>query len=203
MELVWFGVGVVAGALSVGAWARQKRVAGTTTAASATVADAGNLESTAEPEALPVPDATASAEDRLQTAKREVEALDDAIQRPADLLQQAAFREGTDLLAGPDFDAARVIDGLTAQGYVLPSMAANALASRDDVEQHKVLDALPNLGAYAMHFVLAWLQTRPDATALGALVQAAREWWWDYAGLRADLRRYLQWAALQPGHDAP
>jgi ATP-dependent Clp protease ATP-binding subunit ClpC len=201
MELVWFGVGVAAGAASVWAWARQKRTDGATTESVAT-ADVENVASVPEPEAPPALDATGTAEDRLQAAKREVEARDDAIQRPSDLLLQSSFKEGTDLLAGPDFDAARVIDGLTAQGYVLPSMAASALARRHDVEQQKVLETLPHLGTYALYFVLAWLQTRPDANALGALVQSAREWWWDYAGLRADLRRYLQWAAQQTGHDA-
>jgi ATP-dependent Clp protease ATP-binding subunit ClpC len=200
MELVWFAVGLAAGVLGVGAWTRQKR-ADRTTVEPAAIAETADFETISDAGAPPPLDAPASAEDRLQAAKRAVEAQDDAIQRPADLLQQASFNEGTDLLAGTDFDAARVIDSLTAQGYALPSMAANALARRDDIEQQKVLDALPNLGAYAMHFVLGWLQTRPDATALGAIVLSGREWWWDYAGLRADLRVYLQWAALHPGHE--
>lgn len=200
MELVWLVVGLAVGALGTTAWTRSAQGGRGATEAVTGTPGAETVTAT-EPQSPSSPDALANAEDRLQTAKREVEALDDTIQRPADLLQQAAFNEGTALLAGPDFDAARVIDGLTAHGYVLPSMAASALARRDDIEPQKVMDALPNLGAYAMHFVLSWLQTRPDATALGPLVHAAREWWWDYAGLRADLRRYLQWASQHAGHD--
>ena len=200
MELVWLVVGLAVGALGAGAWRRF--AGGGRTAADAVAGSAGaDAVAATESHATPSPDALPSAEDRLQAAKREVEALDDAIQRPADLHHQAAFHDGIALLAGPDFDAARVIECLTAQGYVLPSMAAGALARRDDIDPQKVVDALPHLGAYAMHFVLAWLQTRPDATALGPLVHVAREWWWDYAGLRADLRRYLQWASQQVGHD--
>jgi ATP-dependent Clp protease ATP-binding subunit ClpC len=199
MELVWFAVGLAAGALGAGAWMRQRRTNSATVAAVATV-EAPDIG--AVPESPPAaPDAPGSAEDRLQAAKRDVESHDDAIQRPTDLLQYASFNEGTDLLAGPDVDATRVIDALTAQGYVLSSMAARALARRDDIEQQKVLEIVPHLGTYALHFVMAWLQTRPDATALGVLVQSAREWWWDYAALRADLRRYLQWASQQLGHD--
>ena len=196
MELVWFVVGLTAGALAVVAWARRDRRVGTVTEPVDTP-DTPDVEAVS-PGML---DGAERAEDRLQAAKREVESRDDAIQRPGDLLQQPAFQEGTDLLAGLHFNAARVLDCLTSQGYVLPSMAARALARRDDIDPQKVMEALPHLGAYAMHFVLDWLQTRSDATALGTLAHAAREWWWDYAGMRADLRRYLQWAALQSGHE--
>lgn len=206
MEFVSFVLGLGAGVLAMGLWARRPRAAGQAAPVAATLATDTPVHGTAAadaPHAAPPEDtARTDADDRLQALKRDVEARDDAIQRPADLLQQPAFNEGVALLAGDGFDAGRVLDSLTAQGYVLPSMAAAALARRDDIAQDKVLDALPHLGAYALHFVLAWLQARPDATALAALVPAAREWWWDYAGMRTDLRRYLQWAAGQPGHDA-
>src|SRR5690606_35350752 len=143
----------------------------------------------------------ASPEDRLHELRRRIEACDDQIQRPADLRRQDGFDEAVALLAGPAFTPAQLLDFLTSQGYVLPSMAAAALPLRDDADVQAVVAAVPRLGAYPLHFVPAWLQTLPDAATLPQLAVAAREWWWDYGGMREDIRRYLAWAATVPPGD--
>src|SRR5690606_17730009 len=147
------------------------------------------------------PAGDASPEDRLHELRRRIEACDDQIQRPADLRRQDGFDEAVALLAGPAFTPAQLLDFLTSQGYVLPSMAAAALPLRDDADVQAVVAAVPRLGAYPLHFVLAWLQTLPDAATLPQLAVAAREWWWDYGGMREDIRRYLAWAATVPPGD--
>ncbi|WP_202840227.1 AAA family ATPase [Luteimonas saliphila] len=194
MEFLLFAAGVSAGALAVFAWSRHARFATTSTpSAEPTSGEA----TTADPAT-----AQASAEHRLQALKQAVEARDDAIQRPADLQQQPGFDEGAALLAGPAFGAARVLECLTSQGYVLPSMAGAALRQRDDIDPSAVAAAVPQLGAYALHFVLDYLQTLPDAATLPEVAMAAREWWWDYGGIRDDIRRYLRHASTLPSGDA-
>ncbi len=196
MELfLVFLLGLACGALALHFIVRRAPAA-RPEAVAASAADAPTTEPPSE-SAAPAP---VSADERLLAFKRGVEAQDDAIQRPGDLWQQPAFRDGVALLAGGDFEAARVIECLTSPGYALPCMAAAALARRADTEPQKVVDAVPHLGAYALHFVLDYLRTLPDASALAAILPTAREWWWDYAGFRDDIRRYMHWAAEQPDH---
>jgi len=192
MEFFVFAVGAIAGALGMLVWSRRRRTGGSAPAV-ATGDAAGE-------DAPPVDQG--SHEDRLQALKREIEANDDAIQRPADLLQRPAFNDGVALLAGEAFGAERVLECLAGQGYVLPSMAGAALRRRGDVDPRKVAAAAPQLGAYALHFVLDYLQTLPDAATLPDVAMAAREWWWDYGGFRDDFRRYLRWASTVPAGDA-
>ncbi|TYT23576.1 AAA domain-containing protein [Luteimonas viscosa] len=194
MEFLLFAAGVVAGALAMSVWSRRaRRMAAPTRAAEAAPGGAVAAD--------PAPTDVA-AEDRLQALKQAIEANDDAIQRPADLLQQPGFEEGVALLAGPAFGASRVLECLTSQGYVLPSLAGAALRRREDIDPHAVAATIPQLGAYALHFVLDYLQTLPDAGTLPEVAMAAREWWWDYGGIREDIRRYLRRVSALPAGDA-
>src|SRR5690606_37568947 len=191
MEFLLFAAGVSAGALAMFAWSRRGR--GAAAAASAAEEPAPGEAAAVEPAS-----AAASAEHRLQALKQAIEANDDAIQRPADLLQQPGFDEGAALLAGAGFGPTRVLECLTSQGYVLPSMAGAALGRREDIDPHAVAATVPQLGAYALHFVLQYLQALPDAGTLPEVAMAAREWWWDYGGIRDDIRRYLRRASGLP-----
>ncbi|NZA25203.1 AAA family ATPase [Luteimonas sp. SJ-92] len=196
MEFSLFAIGVAAGALAMFAWSRRTR---------ATDGDRPPGEAAAEDATSAMPSAeAAAAEDRVQALKREIEANDDAIQRPADLLQLATFNEGVGLLAGAGYSGAQVVECLGSQGYVLPSMAGAALRQRGDVDPAAVVATIPQLGAYALHFALEYLQSLPDASTLPEVAMAAREWWWDYGGIRDDLRRYLRRASTLPaGATAP
>lgn len=138
--------------------------------------------------------------DRLFRLKREIEAQDDRIQHPQDLLAIAEFREGVDLLSGSDFTAADVIEHLGGSGYVLPSMAASALTRRTDSAPEAALTATAQFGGYPLRFVLDYLQTLTDASTLPLLLRHGREWWWDAQGVRQRLREYFRWAeAHAPG----
>lgn len=165
----------------------------------------------ATPPSPPLPDRTSTdgapgpsaeddarlAQERLLQLKREVEAQDEHIQRPADLLSHAQFNEAVALLAGPHYRSGDVLDYLGAQGYVLPSMAAASLPRRQDIDPAAVVAIAPRLGAYALHFVLDYLQTLPNADSLHALLKHARDWWWDFPPFRQRLQQYLRWAAEQ------
>ncbi|MDH5824190.1 AAA family ATPase [Luteimonas sp. RD2P54] len=197
MEFLLFAVGVGAGALATFAWLRRPRAADGGTRPG--MATPGPDPSATPPEASQAP---AEAEDRVQALKRAIEADDEAIQRPADLQQLEPFNAGVALLAGAGFSAGRVLECLAGPGYVLPSMAGAALRQRDDIDPRAVAASIPQLGAYALHFVLDYLQTLADASTLPEVAMAAREWWWDYGGIRDDLRRYLRRAAALPAGGA-
>src|SRR5690606_5341561 len=77
-----------------------------------------------------------------------------------------------------------------------------ALTRRNDVDPQAVVATAGQLGPYPLHFVLAWLQTQPDAAALPQVAVTAREWLWDYDAARRDFRRYLDWAATVPPGEA-
>src|SRR5690606_304042 len=118
--------------------------------------------------------------------------------------RQDGFDEAVALLSGASFSPAQLLDFLTSPGYVLPSMAAAAMARRSDIDSLAVVAAAGRLGAYPLHFVLAYLRTLPDAATLPQLAVFASEWRWDFGGMREDLRRHLAWAAtVPPGDDAP
>ena len=160
--------------------------------------------------ALPAPDAPAadardtppeeSPLDRLYRLRREIEADDDRIQRPEDLLQLAQFREGVALLAGDAFDAKGLLDQLESDSYALTCMIFVALRQRGDVDAASALAATSSIGRFQQRFVLDYLQSREDASALPGLVLHVRQWWYEQPPMRQRLREYLQWAeAHAPG----
>lgn len=188
MEFVLFLAGLGIGLLAMRLYLRPLAAMDTSTGAT--------LE--ADIPAEPEDDTRAAAEtpqEPLFRLKHEIEALDEQIQRPGDLLVLPQFRAGTELLASNAFTATDVIDHLGGQGYVLPSMAAVALRQRADTDPAAVLATVPRLGAYALSFVIDYLQSLPDAAHLPSLLKHAREWWWDFAPFRQRLRDHLQWAA--------
>lgn len=145
-----------------------------------------------------------SAQERLFALVRRIDAVDERIQRPQDLLALPEFHQGADLLASEAFSAEDLIRHLTGSGYVLQSMVTKALPRRPDVALDPVLDQAGSFGGYPLHFLLEHLRTRPDASALPRLMRHAQAWWWDFAPVRQHLRDYLRWAeALGPAPAAP
>ena len=192
METLLFVAGLVAGLIL----ARLYRPAA---AQAAPAADAASDAEAADQAATPPPPDAApegaqeTPADRLARLVREVMAHDDRIQRPQDLMAQAEFQQGTDLLAGPDFDAAELLRQVPGNGYVLQSMAIRAASRRDDVAIEPLLEQAGQLGAYPLYFLVEALRARPDAAArLLTLMRYAQPWWWEFVPLRQQLRDYLQ-----------
>ncbi|MCA1713651.1 MAG: AAA family ATPase [Gammaproteobacteria bacterium] len=141
------------------------------------------------------------ARDRLFRLRREIEAQDDRIQHPDDLVAIPEFGEGVELLASDAFIESEVIEFLGSSGYVLPSMAAKALPRRVDIQPETALGATLPLGGYPLRFVLEYLQTLDSAITLPLVLRHGREWWWEAQQVRQRLREYFQWAqAHEPGH---
>jgi ATP-dependent Clp protease ATP-binding subunit ClpC len=140
--------------------------------------------------------------DHLYRLRREIEQQDDDIQRPEDMRRLAQFREGVALLAGPAFAPKDLFEMLEGDVYVLASMVYAALRERGDVDPADALSASRGAGRYPAWFMLDYLQSRPDASALPAFLRHVRQWWWDMPMLRQRMREYLQWAepqAPEPG----
>ncbi|MDR6671759.1 AAA family ATPase [Xanthomonas sp. 1678] len=188
MEIYLFVIGVVVGALLLHVF-RHPGAAAPRTPHSA---------SDTEPEpqqAAPEPPAGETPAQHVQRLRQQVEALDDQIQSPADLLRIPQFQQGVTLLASLEFSDQAVIEALGSPGYALPSMAAVALPRRRRSDPDAVLELLPHLGSYPLNFVLDYLQALPDADHLHVLLRQARDWWWGFVPFRQRLRDYLHWAA--------
>lgn len=156
-------------------------------------AAAGQPAAQATEDAAPPPEDTP--QERLFALVRRIDAVDERIQRPQDLLALPEFHQGTALLAEPaSFSAEDVIRHLTGTGYVLQSMATRALPQRPDVALEPVLDQAGSFGGYPLYFLLEHLHTRADASALPRLLRHAQPWWWESAPVRQHLRDYLRWA---------
>lgn len=190
--LLIFIVGLAAGLLLARAYPRARR--------------APETPVLPEPQPIPLPvepvatdtEPTESPGDRLFRLTREIDAQDDRIQRPQDLAALPQFREGVELLSGEAFTAADILKHLGSPGYVLPSMAALALAQRSDSAPEPAIALASQLSGYTLHFLLDYLQTRPDAAALPHLLRHAQPWWWDFQPFRQRLRDYLLWAEQYP-----
>lgn len=146
----------------------------------------------------PPPPADGDHREALGRIRRAIEADDERIQRPDDLLAHPAFADGVDLLASPEVTSRELVEHLGSAGYVLPSMAACALTRRNDVPVIDALQATVGFGGYPLRFLLDWLQGRGDAEALPLVLRHAREWWWESLGVRQRVRDYLQWADRHP-----
>ncbi len=144
------------------------------------------IESTSETAEAP--------EDRLLRLVRSIDAVDERIQRPQDLLALPEFHQGVDLVASEAFSAADLVRQLSGTGYVLQSMITKALPHRSDVALDPVFEHVGQFGGYPLHFLVEYLRTRPDASELPKLLRHAQPWWWDFAPVRQQLRDYLQWA---------
>lgn len=204
MEALIFVVGLVAGLIL----ARLYRPAAATAAASLPVtphppepsgdetdAAQAQLPSEAEAETPPTP------QDQLLRLIRQIDAVDERIQRPQDLLALPEFHQGVDLLAGDAFSAEELIRQLGASGYVQQSMITSVLPRRGDIALEPVLEHVGQFGGYPLHFLIEHLRTLADAHSLPRLMRHAQPWWWEFAPVRQQLRDYLQWA--QQFDDAP
>ncbi|UYB51077.1 AAA family ATPase [Xanthomonas sp. AM6] len=188
MEIYLFVIGVIVGALLLHVF-KHTGSPGPRTPQSA---------SDPEPEpqqAAPEPPTAETPAQHVQRLRQQVEALDDQIQSPADLLRIPQFQQGVTLLASLEFSDQAVIEALGSPGYALPSMAAVALPQRRHSDPDAVLELLPHLGSYPLNFVLDYLQALPDADHLHLLLRQARDWWWGFVPFRQRLRGYLHWAA--------
>jgi ATP-dependent Clp protease ATP-binding subunit ClpC len=153
---------------------------------------------------LPAPEAAApdvqvttpeeTPRDRLYRLRGEIEAEDERIKRPEDLLQIPQFREGVALLAGTTVDAKDVLDQLESDSYALGCMIYAALRERSDIDAATALAATAPPGLYQVRFMIDYLQSREDASALPGLLRHLRQWWYQQPPLRQRLREYLQWA---------
>ncbi len=164
--------------------------------------------STTTEAALPAPETVApdaqntppdeTPRDRLYRLRGEIEADDERIKRPEDLLQLPQFREGVALLAGTAFDAKAVLDQLESESGALGCMIYVALRERGDIDAATALAATPPPGWYQLRFMIDYLQSREDAAALPGLLRHLRQWWYEQPPLRQRLREYLQWADSHP-----
>ncbi|WP_449284343.1 AAA family ATPase [Lysobacter brunescens] len=169
-------------------------------------ADAGNdSDTTPEQPAIepppaggPAPVVEESPADKLYRLRREIEAEDERIQRPEDLLRFPQFREGVAVLSS--LAPADLLSQLEGDGYVLASMVYVALQGRDDIPATDALAATRMPGRYPAWYMVDYMRSRPDASALPAFLRLVRQWWWDALPLRQRMREYLQWAeANAPG----
>ena len=185
MEIYLFVCGVIVGALMLHVFKRG----GT--------AGSRPSQPVSEPQAQAMPDPPPrdTPAEHVQQLRQQVEALDEQIQSPPDLLRISQFAQGVTLLASQEFSDQAVLDALASPGYVLPSMAAVALPRRRRTDPEAVLELLPHLGSYPLNFVLDYLQTLPDADHLHVVLRQARDWWWGFVPFRQRLRSYLHWAA--------
>lgn len=210
MEALLFLVGIVAGLILARLYRPAAAAPQTAPQTTAELPPAGSDDDAQDSaQAQPVHDAEpAPAEenpqDRLFALTRRIDAVDERIQRPQDLLALPEFHQGAELLASEAFSAADLIRHLTGSGYVLQSMVTKALPQRPDVALDAVLDQAASFGGYPLHFLLEHLRTRGDAAALPRLMRHAQAWWWDFAPIRQHLREYLQWAEqFAPAPAAP
>lgn len=132
--------------------------------------------------------------DLLFRLKRDVEAMDERIQHPRDLLAIPEFVRGADLLSTSAFTPAEVVEYLGSSGYVLSCMAARALPRRSDVDPVAALRATGSFGGYPLRYVLDYLQERDAPPPLGELLRHGRQWWWEARNVRDRLRDFFQWA---------
>lgn len=196
VEALLFVVGVVAGLIL----ARLYRA---TPVAPAVIADASppQVDTAAEEDKseakAPIETSAATDEtpaDQLLRLIRAIDAVDERIQRPQDLLALPEFHQGVDLLASEAFSAEELVRQLGGTGYVQQSMITRVLPRRGDIALAPVLEHAAQFGGYPLHFLIDYLRTRGDAQALPHLMRHAQPWWWDFAPVRQQLRDYLQWA---------
>lgn len=150
-------------------------------------------------EAIPVEDPL----DRLHRLRREIEAEDDRIQRPEDIAGFAQFREGVALLSTPVLSPREVLELLEGDGYVLASMIYAALPARPDITAADAFAASAGVGRYPAWYMLDYLRSRDDASALPAFLRHVRKWWWDAPPLRKRMRETLEWAEAHAPGTAP
>ncbi|MBN7136262.1 hypothetical protein A7A76_01890 [Lysobacter enzymogenes] len=200
MEALLFLVGIVAGLIL----ARLYRPAAATQAAppavaiqpesSAAVGDDSAPAAVEATPADPAPAAEESAQDRLFALIRRIDAVDERIQRPQDLLALPEFHQGVDLLASDAFGHEELTRQLSGTGYVLQSMIVKAASRRGDIAPERLIEPAGQYGGYPLHFLIEHLQTLTDAATLPQLMRHAQPWWWEFAPVRQMLRDYLRWA---------
>ncbi|MEH6421228.1 AAA family ATPase [Pseudomonas sp. CGJS7] len=194
MEALLFVVGLVAGLIL----ARLYRTDGKGPVA-AVEAPKAELERAPEPQVAdgveaPIGTASETAQDQLFRLVREIDAVDDRIQRPQDLLALPEFHQGVDLVASDAFNGDELLRQLSGTGYVLQSMITKALPRRDDILAESAIEHAGQFGGYPLHFLIEYLRTLDTIEDLPKLMRHAQPWWWDFAPVRQQLRDYLQWA---------
>lgn len=187
MEFLLFMAGAALGALGMW-WMRDRHRDGTVPDAAASAPAPASSAGT-EPEPPP--------HDLLFQLKREVEAMDERIQHPRDLLDIPEFARAVELLSTSAFTPAELVEYLGTSGYVLPCMAARAMSRRTDVDATAALRATSSFGGYPLRFVLDYLQGRDAPPPLGELLRHARPWWWEARHVRERLRDFFQWASAR------
>ena len=193
MEALLFVVGLVAGLILARLYRPQAAVATVEAPRQEAVPVVGELEEKSEATA-PVETASETPQDQLLRLVREIDAVDDRIQRPHDLIALPEFHQGVDLLASDAFSTADLLRQLGGTGYVMQSMITKTLSLRSDITLDAVLEHIGQFGGYPLHFLVEYLRGRPDAVNLPKLMRHAQPWWWDFAPVRQQLRDYLQWA---------
>ena len=181
-----FLLGLAVGVLACSAFLRRRNAA-------PPLASTPALQTPTTDTAAPA-DAPETPADRLSRLRREIESQDERIQQPDDLLANESFRHGVELLAGPDFQPAQIVEYLGNAGYVLSCMAACALPRRSDIDLSAALAATMPFGGYPLKLLLDYLETRDNAEHLPLLLRHAREWWWDGTAVRQRIRKYMRWA---------
>ena len=127
---------------------------------------AGALPAPADEPAKDTAVAEETPADKLYRLRREIESDDDRIQSPEDLLRSPQFGEGVALLTGPAFAPKDLLDLLENDSYALGCMLYAALRERGDVDAHAALAATPSPGRFQLKFMLDYLQSQADASAL-------------------------------------
>ncbi|MGH8081690.1 MAG: AAA family ATPase, partial [Lysobacter sp.] len=205
MEALLFVVGLVAGLILARLYRTDPKAPVALAETPATAVEVEPKDETDAESETPVVTASETVEspqDQLFRLVREIDAVDDRIQRPQDLLALPEFLQGVDLLATDAFSADDLLRQLGGTGYVLQSMITKVMPRRADLALDPVLDQAGQFGAYPLHFLVEFLRTRSDAEALPRLMRYAQAWWWDFAPMRQHLRDYLQWAEQFDGAPA-
>jgi len=206
VEALLFLVGIVAGLIL----ARLYRPAAVAQAAPAAIAappaaddNDNDAPAATETPAEPAPPAAEdTAQDRLFALIRRIDAVDERIQRPQDLLALPEFHQGIELLASDAFGHEDLIRQLSGTGYVLQSMIVKAASRRDDLLADWLIEPAGQYGGYPLHFLIEHLRTLDGAELLPQLMRHAQPWWWEFAPMRQQVRDYLRWAGDQ-GYISP
>lgn len=136
---------------------------------------------------------SASPREQLFKLKKTLEDKDDEILQPEDLNRLPEFEQGVKLLTGSAFTVDDCLTFAASEGYVLSCMAMCAIANRPEDTAIEVAKRASQLGEYATHFLIKYLETVKDINTASCFLTHCNSWWWwrEEVNLVKELQIYL------------